>query len=141
MFHILAVFCWVQYYAPCTSVITVLHYYHIVLNFCQMNCVFKGYFLEFGFSENIFWVSSFSGKVYLGSSEIPNSADPCLYVFQVHPRNIWLHKVYEIWNLEDKSLTSKAIRSFIVVKRNSYLLSNFLFRPRFRPPGICRPTR
>ena len=36
----------VQFYAPGTSVITVLHCYHIVLNFCQMNSIFGGYFFR-----------------------------------------------------------------------------------------------
>ena len=44
----------VQFYAPGTSVIMVLHYYHIVLNFCQMNSVLEGNFLEVCFSESIF---------------------------------------------------------------------------------------
>ena len=44
-----------------------LHYYHIMLDFCELNSVFKG----------IFRVLLF-GKYFLGRSEIPNSADPCL---------------------------------------------------------------
>ena len=44
----------VQFYAPGTSVIKVLNYYHIVLNFCQMNSVLEGIFSEFCFSERIF---------------------------------------------------------------------------------------
>ena len=43
-FIFLTVLFLVQFYAPGTSVITVLHYYHILLNFCQMNSVSGGYF-------------------------------------------------------------------------------------------------
>ena len=89
-FIFLAVFCWVQFYAPGTSVITVFHYYHIVLNFCQMNKVFGGYFLGFCFWESIF-ECSVSGKVFfLGSSEIPNSADPaCRFIKSTPWANIF----------------------------------------------------
>ena len=42
-----------------------------------MNSDFGVYFLGFCFSESIFGFSV-SGKVFFGSSEIPNFADPCL---------------------------------------------------------------
>ena len=55
-----------------------LHYYHIMLYFCEMNGVFEGIFLVLLFGK-YFFGSSVSGKVFfLGHSEIPNSADPCL---------------------------------------------------------------
>ena len=78
MFHIFNSIFGVEFYAPGTSVITVLHYYHIVLNFCQMNSVLGGYFLEFCFSESNFLGVLSVAKYFLGSSEIPNSADPSL---------------------------------------------------------------
>ena len=78
MFHIFKSIFWVQSYAPSTSVITVLHYYHIVLNVCQINSVYRGYFLGFCFLESIFWDVLSVAKFFLGSSEIPNSADLCL---------------------------------------------------------------
>ena len=49
-----------------------------------MNSVFfgggGGYFFEFCFTESIFLgvLSVAIESIYLGSSEIPNSADPCL---------------------------------------------------------------
>ena len=43
-FRFLKVLFWFKFYAPSTSLISVLHYYHIVLNFCQTNSVFGGYF-------------------------------------------------------------------------------------------------
>ena len=55
-----------------------LHYYHIMLDFCGMNSVFEGIFLGFGFSESIFWGFLLVVKYFLGRSELPNSADPCL---------------------------------------------------------------
>ena len=84
MFHIFNSIFWVQFYAPDTSVITVLHYYHIVLNFCQIDSVFAGYSVGFCFSKCIFLGVLSVAKYFLGSSEIPNSVDPCLYVYQVH---------------------------------------------------------
>ena len=36
------VFFWVQFYSPGASVIMGLHYYHIMLDFCEMNSVFEG---------------------------------------------------------------------------------------------------
>ena len=54
MFHIFSSIFGVQFYAPGTSVITVLHYYRVVLNFCQMSSVFGGYFLGFCFLKSIF---------------------------------------------------------------------------------------
>ena len=45
-----------------------------------MNQVLGGYFLGFHFWKVFFWFS-FSRKLFFGgSSEIPNSADPCLSV-------------------------------------------------------------
>ena len=56
----------------------------LMLNFCQ---VFGGYFWGFAF-QKVFFLGggghSVSDKVFLGSSEIPNSADSCLNVYQVH---------------------------------------------------------
>ena len=63
-FHIFNSILRVQFYAPGTSVITVVHYYHIVLNFCQMNRVSGGYFSGFCFSESIYFGCSVSGKVF-----------------------------------------------------------------------------
>ena len=45
----------------------------------------EGIFLGFCFSASIFWVFCQLQSILLGTSEIPNSADPCLYVYQVHP--------------------------------------------------------
>ena len=38
------VFFWVQFYSPGASIIMGLHYYHIMLDFCEMNSVFEGIF-------------------------------------------------------------------------------------------------
>ena len=43
-FIFLTVFLEVQFSAPGASVIKVLHYYHTVLNFCQMNSALEGIF-------------------------------------------------------------------------------------------------
>ena len=43
-----------QFYSPSASIIMGLHYYHIMLDFCEMNSVFEG----------IFWVLLF-GKYFL----------------------------------------------------------------------------
>ena len=67
-----------QFYSPGTSVNTVLHYYHIMLSFCQTNLVLGGYFLGFGFQEGIFGGLLSMTKYFLGLSEILNSAEPCL---------------------------------------------------------------
>ena len=74
-----------QFYAPGTPV----HYYHIMLNFCQVNSVFRGYFLGLCFLKSLFFFLGGGGillvaKYFSGSSEIPNSADSCLNVYQVH---------------------------------------------------------
>ena len=61
-----------QFYSSGTSVNTVLHYYHIMLSFCQRNSVLGGYLFGVGFLEGIFAVT----KCFLGLSEIPNSPDP-----------------------------------------------------------------
>ena len=54
-----------------------LHYYHVMLEFCEMDNVFEGIFRVFLYGKYFFgfflWQS-----IFLGSSEIPNSADPCL---------------------------------------------------------------
>ena len=55
-----------QLYAPDTSVITVIHYYHIVLNFCQMNSVYGGYFFRVLLFGKYFGGCFVSGKVFLG---------------------------------------------------------------------------
>ena len=49
------VFFWVQFYSPSASIIMGLHYYHIRLDFWEINSVFEG----------IFWVLLF-GKYFLG---------------------------------------------------------------------------
>ena len=59
-------FFWVQCYSPSASIIMDLHYYHIVLDFCEMNNVSEGIF-GFCFSESSFWRFSVSGKVFFGS--------------------------------------------------------------------------
>ena len=61
----------------------VLHYYHIMLNFCQVIIALDGIFGGFAFRK-YFFGHSVSAKVFLGISEIRNSADSCLYVYQVH---------------------------------------------------------
>ena len=72
------VFFWVQFFLPSTSVNTVLHYYHIVLNFYQMKHVLGGYFLGFCFfSRYQFWGFVSVTKYFLGRLEISNFADPC----------------------------------------------------------------
>ena len=38
------VFFWVQFHSPGASVIMGLHYYHIMLDFCEMNSVFESIF-------------------------------------------------------------------------------------------------
>ena len=76
MFHIFSSILWVQFYAPGTSVIIVLHYYHIVLNFCQRNSVLEGIFKGLAFRK-VFLLGVVSAAKYVCcSSEIPNSADP-----------------------------------------------------------------
>ena len=70
---------WAQFYSPGASIIMGLHYYHIMLEFCEINSVFESIFSDFAFLEsNLFFGFSVSGKVFLGRSEIPNSNDPCL---------------------------------------------------------------
>ena len=53
-----------------------------------MNSVFGGYFLGFCFPESIFLGVLSVAKYFLSSSEIPNSTDPCRYVYQVHPLGV-----------------------------------------------------
>ena len=55
-----------------------LHDHHIMLDFCEMNSVFEGIFLGFCFSESIFLGFLLVAKYFLGRSEVPNFADPCL---------------------------------------------------------------
>ena len=43
-FILSTVFFWVQFYSPSASVIMGLHFYHIMLDFCEMNSVFEGTF-------------------------------------------------------------------------------------------------
>ena len=85
MFYTFNSIFWVQFYARGTSVIMGINYYHIVLNFCQMNSVFflgggggGRVFLEFCFPESILLGVLSVAKYFWGISEIPNSADPCL---------------------------------------------------------------
>ena len=74
----LTVFFGVQFYAPGTSVITVLHYYRIVLNFCNEQGFWRVLFRVLLFGK-YFMGCSVSGKVFFGgTSKIPNFADPCL---------------------------------------------------------------
>ena len=56
----------VQFYSPGTSVSTVLHYYHLTLNFRSMNRVMGGNFSGFHFMESIFGRFSFSRRVFFG---------------------------------------------------------------------------
>ena len=74
-------------YSLGTSVSTVLHYYHLTLNFCQMNQVLGGYFFRVSlFGKYFISFFFFSWKVFFwGRSAIPNSTDPCLLVSHVHP--------------------------------------------------------
>ena len=52
--------------------------YRIMHDFCEINSVFKGIFKGFAFWK-VFFGFYVSGKIFfLGRSEIPNSADPCL---------------------------------------------------------------
>ena len=44
MFHIFNSISWVQFYSPGASIIMGLYYYHIMLDFCEMNSVFEGIF-------------------------------------------------------------------------------------------------
>ena len=65
-----------------------------------MDRVLEGYFLGFCCLEGIFFGFSVSGKVFFGGrSEIPNFADPCVYVWQVHP----LGSNVEVMRLSSKS--------------------------------------
>ena len=57
-----------------TSVNTVLHYYHTVLNFYLRNLVLGGYW----FMESFFGSFLSVAKCFLGLSEIPISDDPCM---------------------------------------------------------------
>ena len=61
--HIFYIIFWVQFYAPRISVITVIHYYHIVLNFCQMNSAF---FFGGGGGGGVFFRVLLFGKYFLG---------------------------------------------------------------------------
>ena len=61
-----AVFFWVQFYPPGASIIIGLHYYHIMLDFCEMYSVIEGIFQDFAFWK-VFFGFSASGKVFFGS--------------------------------------------------------------------------
>ena len=59
-----------QFYSPSASVIMGLHYYHIMLDFCEMNSVFEGIFWVLLFGKYVFGGregASVSGKVFFGS--------------------------------------------------------------------------
>ena len=62
-----------------------LHYYHIMLDFCEMNSVYEGIFWVLLFGKYFLGGFLLVAKYFLGRLGIPNSADPCLWVFQVHP--------------------------------------------------------
>ena len=55
-FICLTVFFWLQFYSPGASIIMGLHYYHIMLDFCEMNSVFESIFLGFCFSKSVFFL-------------------------------------------------------------------------------------
>ena len=58
------VFSEVQFYSSGTSVSTVLHYYHMMLHFCQMNHGVGGYFVGFCFSESFSFLVFCQWKVF-----------------------------------------------------------------------------
>ena len=59
-------FFWFQFYSPCASVIMGLHYYHIMLDFCEVNSVLRVFF-RILLSESIFLREfSVSGKAFFG---------------------------------------------------------------------------
>ena len=64
MFHIFNSIFLVQFYAPSTSVITVLHYYNIVVNFCQMNSILEDILGGFAFQKVFFFV--FCQSIFFG---------------------------------------------------------------------------
>ena len=43
--------CLFQFYSPGASIIMSLHYYHIMLDFCEMNSVFERIFSSFAFRK------------------------------------------------------------------------------------------
>ena len=53
-------------------------YYHITPDFCEMNSISEGIFWGFAFQKVSFGGFLLVAKYFLGRSEIPNSADPCL---------------------------------------------------------------
>ena len=59
---------WVQFCPPGSSIVIDLHYYHIMLYFCEMNSVSEGIFFGFAFWK-VSFLSSVSGKVFFGSFE------------------------------------------------------------------------
>ena len=66
MFHIFNSIFWVQFYSPDGSIIMGLHYYHIMLDFCEVNSAFEGIFRVFLFGK--YFVGFFvGGKVLFGS--------------------------------------------------------------------------
>ena len=55
-----------------------LHYCHIMFDFREVNSVLRIFF-GILLSESIFWEGFLLvAKHFLGRSEMPNSADPCL---------------------------------------------------------------
>ena len=68
---------------------------------------FQGYFLEFCLSENIFWVFFQWQSIFLGSSEIPSSADPCLYVCHFHPLGSKARFLYHLLATSSKLFCSE----------------------------------
>ena len=77
MFHIFNSIFWVQFYSPSVSIIMGLHYHHIMLDFCEMNSVFEVFFGVLLFGKYVLGFLLVA-KYFLGRSETPNSANPCL---------------------------------------------------------------
>ena len=67
---------WFQFYSLGALIIMSLHYYHIMLDFWEINSVSEGIFRVLLFGKKFF--GNFLQSIFLGRSEIPNSADPCL---------------------------------------------------------------
>ena len=66
VFHIFISIFWVQFYSTGASIIMGLHYYHIMLDFCKMNSVFRVFLRGLCFGKYFFGFSV-SGKVFFGS--------------------------------------------------------------------------
>ena len=60
-----------------------------------MNRIFGGIFRNLLF-ESIFWGFLSVAKNYLGRFEIPNSADPCLLICQLHPLGYFITKLMHV---------------------------------------------